>query len=422
MITKITLHNWKSFKEASLYIDPLTVLIGLNASGKSNVVDALRFLQRSVSMPLTTAISGTGGDAQISEIRGGIDWVALHGNKEFRIDITAVYQSNDVRDELNYEVAISLPTNGSSRKAFLLNEKLSSVKISQNNRRECQHFWTEPVNENNEEIILDSMNNHGRPGNKVRVSRQNSVLFQSSTLRFPQNDSRFFINFLKEVIKKIYILDSAPSHMRDYCRLSDTLLPDGSNVAGVIAALPDAEKAKIEAALTKYVGQLPDNPFSKIYVELVGKFGQDAMLYGTEVLPDGDKIDIDARSMSDGTLRAIALLTAILTREKGSLLVIEEVDNGLHPSKAGLLLSFMLELGKKQGVDILITTHNPALMDALEKDLLPFISVCYREEETGYSVIGLLEEFDKLPKYLAHGSLGKVISEGLINKVETPAE
>nr|MCU0348986.1 hypothetical protein [Saprospiraceae bacterium] len=75
-----------------------------------------------------------------------------------------------------------------------------------------------------------------------------------------------------------------------------------------------------------------------------------------------------------------------------------------------------------QGVDILITTHNPALMDALEKDLLPFISVCYREEETGYSVIGLLEEFDKLPKYLAHGSLGKVISEGLINKVETPAE
>lgn len=210
--------------------------------------------------------------------------------------------------------------------------------------------------------------------------------------------------------------------MRDYCRLSETLLPDGSNVAGVIAALPEAEKTRIETLLTNYVGQLPDNPFKKIYVELVGKFGQDAMLYGTEVLPGGEEIDIDARSMSDGTLRAIALLTAILTREKGSLLVIEEVDNGLHPSKAGLLLNFMLELGKQQGVDILITTHNPALMDALEKDLLPFISVCYREEETGYSVIGLLEEFDKLPKYLAHGSLGKVISEGLINKVETPAE
>jgi predicted ATPase len=242
-----------------------------------------------------------------------------------------------------------------------------------------------------------------------------------NNINLPSSD-KYLIDILIETIQNIYILEPIPFHMRDYCRLSDTLLPDGSNVAGVIAALPEAEKTRLETTLTNYVGQLPDNPFKKIYVELVGKFGQDAMLYGTEILPGGTEIEIDARSMSDGTLRAIALLTAILTREKGSLLVIEEVDNGLHPSKAGLLLSIMLELGKQQGVDILITTHNPALMDALEKDLLPFISVCYREEETGYSVIGLLEELNKLPKYLAHGSLGKVISEGLLNKMETPAQ
>ncbi len=414
MITKITLHNWKSFKEASLYIDPLTVLIGLNASGKSNLVDALRFLQRSVSMPLTTAITGTGGDVQISEIRGGIDWAALKGSYSFGLQIVILGEDNS---ELTYEIYIDIINdNKVSKRAYLSKEKLAVTDKNIENGEERIIFKTEKIRE----IVSGSLA-------KVRdiivsLNHEYSILNAVQNNVNYSEDDKQIIRTTIEALKNIFILEPIPSHMRDYCRLSDTLLPDGSNVAGVIAALPEEEKVRIETALTNYVGQLPDNPFSKIYVELVGKFGQDAMLYGTEVLPGGTEIEIDARSMSDGTLRAIALLTAILTREKGSLLVIEEVDNGLHPSKAGLLLNFMLELGKKQGVDILITTHNPALMDALEKDLLPFISVAYREEETGYSVIGLLEEFDKLPKYLAHGSLGKVISEGLINKVETPAE
>ena len=45
MITKLKLHNWKSFEDATLYIDPLTFLIGTNASGKSNVLDAFEFLR-----------------------------------------------------------------------------------------------------------------------------------------------------------------------------------------------------------------------------------------------------------------------------------------------------------------------------------------------------------------------------------------
>lgn len=49
MIKELTLENWKSFDKTTLYIDPLTVLIGLNASGKSNVLDALQFLQLSIT-------------------------------------------------------------------------------------------------------------------------------------------------------------------------------------------------------------------------------------------------------------------------------------------------------------------------------------------------------------------------------------
>ena len=52
MLKQITLENWKSFRHAELYIDPLTVLIGTNASGKSNVVDALDFLNSMMQLSL----------------------------------------------------------------------------------------------------------------------------------------------------------------------------------------------------------------------------------------------------------------------------------------------------------------------------------------------------------------------------------
>ena len=49
MLKKLILENWKSFRYAEIPIDPLTVLIGTNASGKSNAVDALEFLKRTVT-------------------------------------------------------------------------------------------------------------------------------------------------------------------------------------------------------------------------------------------------------------------------------------------------------------------------------------------------------------------------------------
>ncbi len=53
MIKELHLKNWKSFGDTILYIEPVTVLMGLNASGKSNAIDALLFLQRSINKRTT---------------------------------------------------------------------------------------------------------------------------------------------------------------------------------------------------------------------------------------------------------------------------------------------------------------------------------------------------------------------------------
>jgi predicted ATPase len=120
--------------------------------------------------------------------------------------------------------------------------------------------------------------------------------------------------------------------------------------------------------------------------------------------------------MSDGTLRFLAILTALMTRPSGSLLVIEEVDNGLHPSRARLLLGMLREIGSQQGVDVLVTTHNPALLDAMGTEMVPYITVAHRGPATGHSMLTLLEDIERLPKLLAQGPIGRLSSQGLIEE------
>jgi len=219
------------------------------------------------------------------------------------------------------------------------------------------------------------------------------------------------------VLRDIFILDPISAHMRGYSPLADKLEPDASNIAGVIAALPLEKQQEIEGVLTKYAGQLYERDIGRVYAETVGKFKTDAMLYCEEHWREDDSSStVDARGMSDGTLRFLAIPTALLTRPKGSLLVVEEVDNGLHPSRARLLLEALQGVGGQRGVDVLVTTHNPALLDAMGSRMLPFITVAHRDPVTGASVLTQLEDITQLPKLLAQGPVGRISSEGLIER------
>jgi AAA15 family ATPase/GTPase len=66
MLKELKLHHWKSFESATLYIDPLTIVIGTNASGKSNTLDALLFLQRvATGVGIFQAINGDVNSAML---------------------------------------------------------------------------------------------------------------------------------------------------------------------------------------------------------------------------------------------------------------------------------------------------------------------------------------------------------------------
>ncbi|MEA5581220.1 AAA family ATPase [Nodularia harveyana UHCC-0300] len=413
MLKQLILENWKSFRYAELPLDPLTVLIGTNASGKSNVVEALEFLQRIAQGE--NIESALAGDKTLASIRGGVDWAARKPESQFTLKV--LVQGEDETTDYLYVIKIETLPEVKVIKEYIefqiLQENSELEQFKALNVKNSVFYTKSGLQSIDSRINLIELEELNRFFAKEISQHENAVNFLNDYyLPFKLKIASFVISTLE----KTFILNPIPSQMRDYSRLSDTLESDASNIAGVLAGLSEQQKEEVESALSDYIKDLPEGDIKKVWAEKVGRFGTDAMLYCQEEWQHGEITEIDARSMSDGTLRFLAILTALLTRPEGSQLVIEEIDNGLHPSRAKLLVKILREIGSKRNIDILITTHNPALLDALGPEIVPFVVVAHRDSETGESKLTILEEIDNLPLLLASGTLGKLATKGAIEK------
>lgn len=358
MITKIRLQNWKSFKDSSLYIDSLGILIGTNASGKSNVLDAFAFL-RAVG-------EGKSLVDAIQTVRGGEDWIVRRGENAFCISVEIEEQAN------TYVVDLRVRKSGTS---FQYGD--------------CQ------IHLKGDEDYMDSVPSKFSDSSHGIVWKVYGVPASLDVLPV------IYQNF-----RSVFILDPVPAKMRDYCKVSKELKSDGSNTAGVLCALEPDEKLKVEELLSNYVRPLPERDINKVISYPIGLNKTDAMLYCYEDW--NPEQPVDARGMSDGTLRFTAIVVALLTAKPQSLLLIEEVDNGLHPSRAKELVDMLKELSHKRQVDVLCTTHNPVLLDELGNRMIPFVSYITRDRE-GNSHVNLLEDKENLAKLMASGSIGSMM-------------
>lgn len=409
VLKSIRYQDWKSFRDATLFVDPLTVVIGTNAGGKSNALDGLEFLHRVASgEELSVALAG---GPQVNPIRGGAEWAARHGTSRFTLEV--VVQGLEERTDYVYSISVQ-----TKPRLQLHAEKLTRVKYrlrTPENPTELQLFWTDTPGDDEASITARFYNR--RAGTRRAMRRNVSILAQTST-----GPSGFGVEIsaaiteVIECLRNLFVLDPVTSQMRDYSPFSEVLAPDASNVAGVLAALNRERKHVVEETLTRYLRRLPERDIKKVTAEPVGKFKRDAMLYCYEQWSNKPATPVDARGMSDGTLRFVAILTALLTRPAGSLLVVEEVDTGLHASRAALLLEMLRVVGRQNGIDVLVTTHNQALIDALGAEMVPFVVVAHRKTDEGFTELTLLEDLEMLPKLLASGPLGNAVARGLIEK------
>lgn len=362
-LQSVTIRNFKSYKEATLPLGPLTLLIGANASGKSNAVEALRLLYWGFFHPMLDVWKTT------------IDGIRGQKGKLFYDGIQKI-QLRYVIDGKESELSFYPPDDADER-------HITATK---------------------KDIFLD----------KERIQNQLRLLNIS-----PQDfDADLFftlaksISAQKDLIAHIQFLDTIPARMRDYAdRQNDSLQADASNLSAVLYHL--CQDTARKERLLSFVKSLPEQdivdirfvetPRDEVMVQLVENFG-------------GKERTMDADSLSDGTLRVLALAAFLLTAPAGSLLVVEELDNGIHPSRARDLVAQTLDIARRRQVQILLTSHNPALLDALPYDVLPDVVCCYRDRTEGDSRLVRLGDLPKYPALMAQGSLGDLVTRQVIDR------
>ena len=92
-----------------------------------------------------------------------------------------------------------------------------------------------------------------------------------------------------------------------------------------------------------------------------------------------DGRSVSALSASDGTLRFLAILAALFGPEPASLYFIEEIENGIHPTRLSLLVDLIEHQTKRRGIQIVATSHSPQLLQVLSpRNRLKHSSLVYR--------------------------------------------
>ncbi len=408
MIEAFQLGRFKSFGEAAeLPLHDLTVLVGANASGKSNAVEALRLLS-------WLARGRRLGDLLASEqereqsARGTVtDW-PHDGNQFFDLGCRVGLAQGPVWLELR--VRVGDPPR-------IVQEELTGPPGS----TVPAYRLVEPARRGSHDCTVE-YNNFARGGRKPRIfcSDQTALFTQLTTpARFQHGHKRAqaevprLAEQIRSLLEGILFLDPVPARMRGYAFLEDrTLRGDGGNLSAVLRAV--CSDARVKREVLEFVRSLPEGELT----DLEFKEGprNDVILAAHERFGTRDSVERLASLLSDGTLRVLAVAAALISAPRGSLVVIEEIDNGVHPSRAAALVERIQATARRRGLRVLLTTHNPALLDAVPDGSIPHVVFCYRDPEDGDSRLVRLSDLPDYPRLVAQGPLGGLVTSGLLDR------
>lgn len=406
ILSEFTLANFKSYREGRLPLGSLTVLIGANASGKSNALEGLRFLSwLAQGQKLSSIQYETNSSERV--VRGRVSDLCHQGESSFsigcRLDSTEwneLSMTLTIRDgELHISSErIDGPT--SDRPLYELD-------------RPSQGIGTD---------VDVAYNNFARGRNKPHItcSDQMAIFVQldsPASFNAKHHKSQQVIpetvREYQRVLENILFLDPVPARMREYSFKTDKRLQgDGTNLSSVLFRLWKGDDSNQQTILD-FIQSLPEQAIAGLDF-LIGP-RDEVMVRLTETFGNTDR-PCEAALLSDGTLRVLAIAAAMLSATEGSLVVIEEIDNGVHPTRAEHLLANIRAIAQRRNLRVLLSTHNPALMDALPDNALGDVVFCFRDPKDGNSRLVRLGDIDEFPGLVSQGPLGRLVTTGVVDR------
>jgi predicted ATPase len=413
-LEELRLTRFKSFRNAVLPLGDLTLLIGRNGSGKSNALEALE----------TLALLAQGEDIRDSidgsrlsgtAIRGGMSGCAPYGETSFEIGCTVRFG----KEVLRFDVEIQAEPD-----VQILSERL--IREEHDDDRDL--IATDPPQPNRADITAryDSGKRGPNPAETFRASR---LLITQVGARVPTSTKAMravhdSAEAVVAALRAVFVLDPVPTLMRGYVPVKDSVLRrDADNISAVVARLCQDEV--VWESLQDLIRSLPEQPIDDITIE---KSTLDDVIIALHEHFGTGSYAVSARLMSDGMLRFIAFAAALLeapladdaAAEAQTMLVIEELENGLHPSQAARVVRLIKAEATRRRIRALATTHSPAMLTALDREDHPYVIVCDRDPDGGGSRLRRLTDLPGYLRAMAQGSLGDAVTRDRL-AIDPPA-
>lgn len=388
MITRIEIDGFKTFKDFKMEFSPFTVIAGTNASGKSNLFDALRLLSRLCTSDIRAAFNEQRGEPieQFTSFSNDIISDKISFAVELLVDA-------NIRDNwggetilkytrLRYELIIKREKNTNGFEDLFVDKEYLAPLRHEEDKWVKKHLpkayidtWRPKVKTGKRGIpyILTEEKNgkttirvplDGKPGvgkELPAIAITQTVLSGINSVEFPH------VYAAKEEIRNWNFLQLNPEELR---KPSPRMAPDyitqsGSNLASTLYRIKKEDPLLLKDISRQLNNLLPN--FTKVDVEedlasnhfVIKVFNEDGRQFSSRVL-------------SEGTLRLLTLCILKYDNKHKGLLCFEEPENGIHPYRLKMMINLLTSLTSdfedvqkpimpiKQ---VIINTHSPVLVN-----------------------------------------------------------
>jgi predicted ATPase len=325
MFESLRLERFKNFRDATLPLGPLTIVVGTNASGKTNLRDAFRFVHgmgRGYSLAdILGDKYGPGGELQWKGTRGGTHEVAMFGERSFPL-------TTRVADR-THRIEVEVPRDGGAMRVVSESlHKQGQLLFKAGGGRQKQRPSL---------TVFSSRNGRdGRHAKPVEVHDQAAVYCQ---LAFKGWSRRIRQEAMKlvEAAAAMRFLDLSPETMKLPSLPGQNVLGDrGENLSSVLHDICQHDGTR--RPIMEWLREL--TPLDVVEFE----FAPDAAGRILLTLVESNGQRTSAYSASDGTLRFLGMLAAFFGRTSSiwrRFYFFEEIDHGIHPARLYLLLQLI---------------------------------------------------------------------------------
>ncbi|MGE8412772.1 MAG: AAA family ATPase [Pseudomonas sp.] len=379
MLKTLAVANYRSINKLVIPLARLNLITGANGSGKSNLYRALRLLAETAQGGVVNALAREGG--LDSTFWAGPESISRRMRKG-EVPIEAGVRSSSKRlrlgfagEDFGYAIALGLPE--PSRSAFALDPQI---------KKEC--IWSGPFYRPASLLVdRDGLLIRARQGRAWDVLAQHTPEFDSLFDQVGSLRTSPEVLHLRESIRRWRFYDhfrcdsEAPARQPQLGTRTPVLHHDGRDLAAALQTIreigdPEALQAAISDAFPGARLEIDAQPGGRFAIE----FHQEGLLR-----------PLSAAELSDGTLRYLLLVAALLTPRPPTLMVLNEPETSLHPDLLPALARLIIRASEQ--CQVWVVSHARRLIAALQED--PECNCIVLEKELGQTgIVGqrLLDE------------------------------